>query len=266
MLLHLCSTAVAHTERQLTLATGFGTSSSTFQEAPLYDARLSQPAARTMSETPSKGDVESASPYQARKDKPCPFCNKPFTSSSLGRHLDLWIKEKNPKQEDGVHDVEQIRKMRGAVTRRQQKKSLGSRRYSSTSDATSAATPVATSRRSPTASEHVNSTASSLARKDSGAPAIPGFNVHNFAVTGVINNIENDAVPSTANPAREIVTQQSRVSQLNMDMARKIQDADDTARAAELALREMVSSWRAAKYELLQILSSWGILLTWNVR
>ncbi|KAJ4152029.1 hypothetical protein NW765_013561 [Fusarium oxysporum] len=32
----------------------------------------------------------------APKDKNCPFCGQAFTSSSLGRHLDLYIKEKNP--------------------------------------------------------------------------------------------------------------------------------------------------------------------------
>lgn len=218
-----------------------------------------------MSETPSKGDTESALPYQAKKDRACPFCNKPFTSSSLGRHLDLWIKDKNPKPEDGVHDVDEIRKMRGAVTRRQQKKSLGSRRDSSTSVATSAATPVAKSKRSPTAPEHVNlPSSSSLSRKDS-APAIRGFNVHNFAVTGVINNIETDSAHSTSSTAANIVTQQGKASQLNVDMAKKIQDAEDTARAAELALREMISSWRAAKYALAPypcpLLVAW---LTWN--
>jgi hypothetical protein len=200
-----------------------------------------------MSETPSKGDAESGPPYHAPKDRPCPFCNKLFTSSSLGRHLDLWIKEKNAKSEDGVHIVEQIKKMRGTVTRRQQKKSLGSRRYSSTSVATSAATPIASSKRSPTASEHVSLPPSSLARKDS-APAIPGFNVHNFAVTGVINDIESGQARPVPNAAHGPVPQQIRGSQLNMDMAKKIQDAEDTARAAELALREMISSWRAAKY------------------
>lgn len=213
-----------------------------------------------MSETPSKGDAESTSPYQTIKDKKCPFCHKDFTSSSLGRHLDLWIKDKNPKPADGLHDVDEIRKLRGGVTRRQHKRSLGARRFSSTSAATSTATPIAASRRSPAASEHVNSTASPVARKNSAA-AIPGFNVHNFAVTGVINDIENDRGPSTSNSSREVATQRSNVSQLNQDMVKKIQDAEDTARAAELALREMVSSWRAAKYVLLHALSFMSVLL-----
>jgi hypothetical protein len=31
---------------------------------------------------------------KASKDRNCPFCNQAFTSSSLGRHLDLYIKPK----------------------------------------------------------------------------------------------------------------------------------------------------------------------------
>ena len=55
------------------------------------------------------------------KDRPCPFCGQSFTSSSLGRHLDLYIKDKNPKPPDGVHDVDAIRNLRGKITRRQPK-------------------------------------------------------------------------------------------------------------------------------------------------
>lgn len=56
---------------------------------------------------------------KAPKDKNCPYCGQAFTSSSLGRHLDLYIKEKNPKAPDGIHDVDEIRKIRGGITRRQ---------------------------------------------------------------------------------------------------------------------------------------------------
>lgn len=63
----------------------------------------------------------------AVKDHECPFCHTPFTASSLGRHLDQLIKEKNPKSTDGVHDVNRIRELRGGITRRN-KKGLGRRR------------------------------------------------------------------------------------------------------------------------------------------
>ena len=48
---------------------------------------------------------------KAAKDKNCPFCGQAFTSSSLGRHLDLYIRAKNPKAPDGIHIVEEIRKL-----------------------------------------------------------------------------------------------------------------------------------------------------------
>jgi len=56
---------------------------------------------------------------KAPKDKHCPYCGQSFTSSSLGRHLDLYIKNKNPKAPDGLHNVEEIRKLRSSITRRQ---------------------------------------------------------------------------------------------------------------------------------------------------
>lgn len=56
---------------------------------------------------------------KAPKDKHCPYCGQSFTSSSLGRHLDLYIKSKNPKAPDGLHNVDEIRKLRGSITRRQ---------------------------------------------------------------------------------------------------------------------------------------------------
>ena len=80
----------------------------------------------------------------APKDKQCPFCSQHFTSSSLGRHLDLYIKEKNPKPADGMHDVVEIRKMRGGITRRQPRNSTSRRENS-----TPAGTPGAHERRSP---------------------------------------------------------------------------------------------------------------------
>lgn len=57
------------------------------------------------------------------KDRACPYCQQAFTSSSLGRHLDLYIKSKNPKPPDGVHDVDEIRRIRGNITRRQPRNS-----------------------------------------------------------------------------------------------------------------------------------------------
>ncbi|KAH3964610.1 hypothetical protein HBH69_156970 [Parastagonospora nodorum] len=78
------------------------------------------------------GEPESSTPrsttetpqLKAAKDKNCPFCGQAFTSSSLGRHLDLYIRPKNPKTADGIHLVDEIRKLRGGITRRQAKGSV----------------------------------------------------------------------------------------------------------------------------------------------
>lgn len=68
------------------------------------------------------GDSQNTSTkLSAPKDRSCPFCGNAFTSSSLGRHLDSYVRNKNPKAPDGIHDVQEIRKIRSGITRRLQK-------------------------------------------------------------------------------------------------------------------------------------------------
>ncbi|CAI4219971.1 unnamed protein product [Parascedosporium putredinis] len=75
--------------------------------------------------TPAKSDAGTPGPkYPAPKDKVCQYCGVAFTSSSLGRHLDQFIKDKKPKRPDDVHDVDEIRRLRGGITRRQPRNSL----------------------------------------------------------------------------------------------------------------------------------------------
>lgn len=83
--------------------------------------QVSTPSSTAPTNGASNGD---GSINKSSKDKACPFCHQPFTSSSLGRHLDLYIKPKNPKPADGIHDVEKIKAMRGGITRRQPRNSL----------------------------------------------------------------------------------------------------------------------------------------------
>lgn len=78
----------------------------------------------TAASTPASSHADQANGLKSAKDRSCPFCGQAFTSSSLGRHLDLYIKPRNPKPADGVHDVEEIKKMRGGITRRQPKANL----------------------------------------------------------------------------------------------------------------------------------------------
>ncbi|KAF3761718.1 hypothetical protein M406DRAFT_342452 [Cryphonectria parasitica EP155] len=140
--------------------------------------------------------MNNESTTKAPKDKICAYCRQAFTSSSLGRHLDLYIKEKNPKAPDGIHNVDEIRKLRGSITRRQ---------------------PRGGGRRDTTAS----------------------------AATGKEGNDGTTALHK-GNPQRAANRQTMKSS---LEVRQKFQDALDTAKAAELALREMISSWRAAKHQ-----------------
>src|SRR5437762_5541241 len=71
-------------------------------------------------DTPESGvgdesHAQSLPKHPAVKDKHCQYCHQPFTSSSLGRHLDQYLFKKKP---DRIHDVEEIRRLRSAITRR----------------------------------------------------------------------------------------------------------------------------------------------------
>ncbi len=213
-----------------------------------------------MDEPPSRPSEEGTT--KAPKDKSCPYCHQAFTSSSLGRHLDLYIRERNPKAPDGIHDVEAIRKTRQNITRRQPKGALGRRATS--------ASAASVSRRSPASADAESSAARSpLSQRDnSQAGAGPGagtgtpnnypFHKVRWEDTGVIRNL---AVPeagsdadadgasrrgSRSGPSQRSASRQTLKQQL--DARQQVQDAEDRARASELALWELLASFRAAKF------------------
>ncbi|KAI0378996.1 hypothetical protein F5Y04DRAFT_138397 [Hypomontagnella monticulosa] len=212
-----------------------------------------------MSEGGSNAAAAAESPGGAKssaaKDRNCPYCGQAFTSSSLGRHLDLYIKEKNPKAPDGIHDVEAIRKMRGSITRRQPRGSLARR------DTSTPGTPTAPSRKSPVPD---------TAAKPSAIPKEGQFVVDHqmprypfqptWEATGVINDLPARNGELNSNPddghgqdSRRLPMQRApsrTVQKSQLDARQKLADAMDTARAAELALRELLSSWRAAKQQI----------------
>lgn len=197
-----------------------------------------------MSESAGQGPESKSS---APKDKNCPYCGQAFTSSSLGRHLDLYIKEKNPKPPDGVHDVDAIRKVRGGITRRHPRGSVGGRK-----DSTPAGTPRPSAKREASATESETCRPSAIPRDgqyavDSTLSKFPF--VPRWEATGVINDIPGEAPDTAARPpaAQRTISKQA-VHKAQYDVKQKLADAMDTARAAELALRELLSSWRAAKY------------------
>lgn len=215
--------------------------------------------------SPSAGTPEAGTPkLGAPKDKSCPFCGQAFTSSSLGRHLDLYIKPKNPKLPDGIHDVDEIRKLRGGITRRQPRGSIGASREFS---GTPTGTPRISKRKTRTVSNPDTPRPTQIP-KDGQYAVDSTLSKFPFAprweATGVINNIppkgSADGEPSTENakrPAAGRTISKHMAQKAQFDSKQKLEDAMDTARAAELALREILGSWRSAKYAplLLQPLS-----------
>jgi hypothetical protein len=183
---------------------------------------------------------------KAAKDKNCPYCGQAFTSSSLGRHLDLYIKEKNPKPPDGLHDVDEIHKLRGSITRRHPRTSLNRR-----DTLTPVGTPTTASRRSPGSDADSSIARSPVLPKSATAPGGPqGYAQRWEGGAGDTPSRSTDHAPDSARrpvPNRAV---SRHMVKAQFDMKQKIQDALDTSRAAELALRELVSSWKAARYVL----------------
>jgi len=218
-----------------------------------------------------------ASGVKTAKDRECTFCHQAFTSSSLGRHLDLYIKPKNPKPADGVHDVVEIRKLRGGITRRQPRTSVrGTGGSVSNNDRqesvqSNSETPGTATRR-----EGRTDYGRAVAGPDESPTASPRsppnghaqrpttvFNSANWQATGVINNLpprepsRNTIRPETATNA----SQAQRVHDMRHDSGGnrfqrpeyesegmwKLQEAAEMGRAAEMALREVLGSLEAAQ-------------------
>lgn len=198
---------------------------------------------------------EDGSVTKASKDKACPFCNQSFTSSSLGRHLDLYIKPKNPKPADGVHDVEKIKLIRGGITRRQPRSSLrGKNARDDTSGTQTPTAPSGEQRWDRKASMGAPTESPSWNRRNTldghdmraGDRMKVSFNTANWQATGVINDI-----PSNAH-AEQISTPTSYGTH-HIEDAPRIQfestglEIDEVGKAAQLALREVLDSLEAAR-------------------
>lgn len=214
------------------------------------------------------GDSPDVVKQSASKDRNCPYCGQAFTSSSLGRHLDLYIKEKNPKPPDGIHDVEAIRKMRGSITRRQPRGSLARRDSSNPG----ASTPTSAKRTSPGPDQNMKNTPSGIPKEGQFVVDHQAYKYPfqpTWEATGVILDIPpnsdgktpgwDDGASQGSTGSRKASLQQQpppqqqrgppsrAVQKAQLDARQRLSDAVDTARAAELALREILSSWRAAK-------------------
>ena len=192
--------------------------------------------------TPSStADHDSGAPAKASavKDRPCPYCNTLFTSSSLGRHLDLYIKERNPKPPDGIHNVEEIRRSRGNITRRQARNSSAKGRDS---------TPPS-SRPTPAADHASPSVIRKFINTDNGdgAQVTISLNRANWQSTGVINDLPPTPRHNTMN--FESRRDNLRRGTIKNDVAKrqKALEERDRGKAAELALQEVLDSIKAAE-------------------
>lgn len=221
----------------------------------------SSPASDANNDNSNSHEQEQDNAVKTAKDRACPFCGQAFTSSSLGRHLDLYIKPKNPKPADGVHDVDEIRKLRGGITRRQPRNSM---KGAASRRADSVETPDSTNKPSRLLKEN-----SSLVATNQGMPiqspalAREGIfvNTPSWQSTGVINNLPPRA-PSRSDADASATGQAQRVQEMRRDTSsgqllqrpdpraldnQRLQEQAEIGRAAEMALREVLGSLQAAR-------------------
>ena len=192
-----------------------------------------------MAEASAATPTSSTSKHPAIKDKECPFCHQPFTSSSLGRHLDLYIKDKNPKPPDDVHDVEEIRKLRSSITRRQA-------RASTNKDDSTPPSANPTPIRDRRSSSIPKSLTNALNAEDGAVKTF--WNQPNWQATGVINDIPQIATDDQVTVVRRQIP--SRNGSVKEDVKRRQRTLDDRDRgqAAELALKEVLENIKSARY------------------
>jgi hypothetical protein len=209
-------------------------------------------AEQQVSTPQSSNDADQNGP-KIPKDRRCPFCQQPFTSSSLGRHLDLYIKPKNAKPPDGIHNVDEIRRLRGNITRRQSRV-VSVKRDSSAPDGDASPSAPTTSAQ-PKRYGSVTETSSNVPRP-SPSPKIGGaqeryekmfsikLNRPSWESTGVMNDLppRQDSKPDTR---REV--SRHTLQKVDSEQRQRIAEELDTGRAAELALREVLASVRDAK-------------------
>jgi hypothetical protein len=205
------------------------------------------------------GEAEGSTPrsttetpqLKAAKDKNCPFCGQAFTSSSLGRHLDLYIRPKNPKTADGIHIVDEIRKLRGGITRRQAKGSVSLPRR----DDRGGSTPAG--KKGSLASEDSSTLVQSADEEDDDGDGDDDLHV------GKTRTHFKDVSWSHGKrqPSRAVGV---KTPDMRRDMSRQMQKADldqrfktseevEIAGATELALRELLKSMREARYAPSQV-------------
>lgn len=228
----------------------------------------------TQSPAPREGTGNPHAKIPAPKDRNCPYCHQAFTSSSLGRHLDLYIKPKNPKPPDGIHNVEEIRRIRGNITRRQARMSSAKKSQSLPSH-----TPTNLNsherHRSITVDTSIpthNSLTRSILGDQSQLIRSPStgetslrqsygvlLNKPHWLATGVINDLPPREDPlqrvksapqeHATNGSDDVVSRwRSDLREAEKEVQARLLDQLDRGKAADLALREVLNSITEAKW------------------
>lgn len=188
---------------------------------------------------------------KAPKDKTCPFCHTPYTASSLGRHLDTYIRLKNPKPADGIHDVEKIKKIREGITRRQMRH--GSKRDASMS--LSRQVSGENSRNAESDDEDMDDEDSPMSPLSTGPTQKPNqesgekmrwrSNQPDWSATGAVSGIPSRSV-STVSEARRDVSRH-HLLKADFESRQKMSEDAETGHAAEWALKEVLERIREAQ-------------------
>ncbi|KAK6373956.1 hypothetical protein LTS17_007926 [Exophiala oligosperma] len=205
------------------------------------------------SDDSSQGSVDDSTTQAlakapAVKDKECQYCHQHFTSSSLGRHLDQFISK---KKADGIHDVEEIRRLRGGITRRTAR---GSRKDKNNKDRGETISSQASP--GPGAISSDLAAAAGSANNTNDLNKVPPGGLH---ATGVITDPTTLDSPMSAMPPtpaaltnspsgvkRSFSTYAQDLGSGSINTTNNNNTNSDTARALELALREVLDSLRAA--------------------
>ncbi|KAI2069829.1 hypothetical protein LOZ39_005201, partial [Ophidiomyces ophidiicola] len=142
---------------------------------------------RKTATTTTTTTTATATATAAVKDKACAYCGQLFTSSSLGRHLDQYLFKKKP---DGVHDVDEIRRLRSGITRRTARSSTTTTTTTTTTAAGGKAS-AATGSPEPSNEAPLVVPPQQLNPKGAGRGFRVFLNQPSWQATGVINDLPN---------------------------------------------------------------------------
>lgn len=195
---------------------------------------------------------QSASKLPAPKDRECQYCHQQFTSSSLGRHLDQYLSKKKP---DGVHNIEEITRLRGGITRRQPKGTQPTKASSSAEEAVVAKDSPATLHCSPSA-DYLNGVGE--------AGEIVSLNTPIWQSTGVINGLPDPRIGTLGGTVQAINTPMTLKPNIPSLLNKEPPPEKETSRALELALREVLDNIKSARYYLRYCVIP--ILIVYSVR